>query len=113
MSHGKTETRWRSVIEDIKRVAIDFYRLGEGSYRRGQRVERVRIFSLLRYLCESKAWQVWRDYSIAIRETGNQLEIHEGRGGKTMQQKTHRCLGISCLSVKNLNSIGFDLADRC
>jgi hypothetical protein len=30
-----------------------------------------------------------------------------------MKQQNHRGLGIACLSVKNLNSIGFDLVDRC
>ncbi len=77
MSHGEAEACWRSVIEDIKRVAIDFDRFREGSYRRGQRVEGVRIFSLLRHFGKSKTRQVWRDYPVAISKTGNQLAIHE------------------------------------
>src|SRR5580658_3793461 len=105
MGHCKTETRGRSIIEDVKCVAIDFDRFREGIYCRSQRVEGVRVFSLLRHFRKSKTWQIWCDDPVAIGQARNQLAIHKRRRRKSMQKKNHRRLRIAGLSVKHLNAI--------
>ena len=55
MSHGQTETRWRSIVENINRVTVNFDRFRKSSHRRGQRVERVLVIALLRDFRKSEA----------------------------------------------------------
>src|SRR5262245_12048249 len=91
-------------------MSCDLECVREGRYRQRQCLERIGIFSLFRNFCISETGEVRRDHAIMTSETWNELAEHERRCREPMQQEHHRRVRVTRLSVKNLNTIGFDLA---
>src|SRR5262245_17280351 len=91
-------------------MSCDLECVREGRYRQRQCLERIGIFSLFRNFGKSETREVRRDHAIMTSETWNEFAEHERRCREPMQQEHHRRVRVPRLSVKNLDTIRFDLA---